>query len=537
MPEGAAVLSALADAPLPSALSRRRGALRAAAATLDPRAPPADAPPPGAYGDLPGAGALRALALLRAGRAAEALDLLAGAPDALDRAPPALRARVLPPLLEAALAADRPLLAAALRGRLDRVAGLAEPGAAAFLAARAAAAAGNDAAAAAGFAAAAAAGTVWGHRARLAGIDLGLPSGAPEPAAALEALGEARALWRGDDEALDTLRRAARLAGEAGDARAAAEALGEIWWRGGRRPEDAAAALGALRAFYEAGASGRLTLPSFMEGHRRLAGPFRLLPGHAALAEGFADHLLARGATGAAAAEYADAAAHLLFGAERGLWPAAPARLDALRLKEAEAHLAGGRPEAAAPLLEGPLRAPEAGAAARLDELRLRRLVLSGEAPAEGAPATSGADPGLLARAARGHVIARRWGPALDAYRALWDATGGAVPAEDAGGALLAAHHGGDEEMRARAERALAAAGGARAAMAEGGLAPEGDPGALGAARLRGALGRSEDALRASARLAEAAAAAGGPDGPADVPAGGPAADRGGINTSLTDGP
>ena len=524
VPEGAAVVAALANVPLPSARSARRAALRAAFTSLDPRAaPPAAGPPPGAFGDLPGAAAIRSHALVRSGRTADAVALVAGTLASLDEAPPALRARVLPDLVEAALAEDRPALAAALHERLLGVADLAESGAPAYLAALRHVAAGDAAAAAAGFAAAGATDTIWGHRARLAGIELDHDADTIEAADAIERLAGARAHWRGDLEALGTLRRIAALATETDDSLVAAMALGEVWWRGGRTEAAADGALAALRTFYDAGASGKLALRDFMEGHRRIAGAFRLLPGYATLSEGFADHILSRGAAAAAAAEYALTRAHLEFGAERGLRALPAARLDLLRLKEADAHLAGGRTDAALQLLREPLLSADAGHAERLAELRLRHLVLTGDSPAA-ASAGSGATADLLARAARAHVLAGRWAPALDAYRALWGRAGGEVAPEDAIGALLAAHHGGDPAMLARAEQVLASAGGVRAEAVEGGLAPGDDPGALGAARLRGALARADGALRVGTRL--------GGGAPADP------SDKGGdINTSLTGGP
>ena len=523
LPEGAAIVAALADVPLTSVQSARRGALRAAFASLDPRAAsPAVAPPLETFGNLAGAAVLRSHALARTGRAAEALALVAGSLTSVDEAPPAVRARVLPDLVEAAVTADRPALAAALHQRLIGVADLAEPGALAYLAARRDVAAGEPAAAAAGFAAAEATGTIWGHRARLAGIDLDLESGTLEPTDALGRLAGARARWRGDGEALGTLRRIARLATETGDSLAAASASGEIWSRGGRTEAAANETLAALRTFYDAGASGDLALHDLMEGHRQVAGAFRLLPGYAALSEGFADRLVSRGATEAAAVEYRLTRAHLEFGAERGLWAPSPSRLDALRLKEADAHLAGGRPDAALPLLRDPLSSSDAGPAARLAELRIRHLALIDDGPA--VSAGSEVAPDLLARAARAHVLARRWAPALDAYRTLLREAGGEVAPEDAIGALLAAHHGGDAAMQARAELSLTAAGGVRAEAVEGGLAPGDDLEALSAARLRGALARADGALRVGARLAG--------DAPTD-----PAGERGGINTSLTGGP
>ena len=525
VPEGAAIVASLADVPLPSAQSARRGALRAAFSSLDPRAAsPAAGPPPGAFGDLPSAAVIRSHALVRAGRSTDASALVAGSLASLDETPPALRAHVLPDLVEAAVAADRPALAAALHERLVGVAHLAESGAPTYLAARRDAAAGSEAAAAAGFAAAGATDTIWGHRGRLAGIDLDLDAGTIELAHAFERLAAARARWRGDLEALDTLRRIAALAAETGDSLVAAGALGEIWWRGGRTEAAADDALAALRTFYDAGASGELALRAFMEGHRRIAGAFRLMPGYAALSEGFADHVLSRGASAAAAAEYALTRAHLGFGAERGLWPPSPSRLDLLRWKEADAHLAGGRPDAALELLRDPFPPADARHAARLAELRLRHLALTDDPAAAPVPIGSDATPELLARVAKGHVLAGRWAPALDAYRALWRGAGGDVAPEDAIGALLAAHHGADAAMLARAERALAAAGGVRADAVQGGLAPGDDPGALGAARLRGALARADGALRVGARLAGGA--------PAD-----PAGDGGDINASLTGGP
>ena len=523
VPEGRAIVAALSDAPLGPTQSARRSALGAAFALLS-RRPRPDAPIPlPASPDLPGAAALRAYALVRSAQIDEGLALLTASPAALGETPPALRAHILPDLLDAAMASGRPALVEELFEHLTRTASLAEPGALHYLEARRDDLAGNAAAAAAGYADAATTATEWGHRARLADIELDLESGTSDSVEALRRLDGARAMWRGDSAALDTLGRIARIAARSGDASRAAEALGEIWWRGGRAEADAQEALSALRTFYQAGTSGDLPFEDLVEGHGRLARLFRLMPGYAALSEAFADHLLSRGATGAAAAEYAQTREHLQFGAEKGLWELPPSRSTGLVLKEAGALLDGGRVEAARPLLQEVPPAAAPADLAKLAELRMRYLVLTGDPATDAHPANSGTAPDLLSRAARTHLLARRWMPALDAYRALWQETRGEVTPDDAIGALLAAHHGGDPALLARAERRLADAGDARSDAVEGGLVPAGAPGALDAARLRGAMDRADGALRVSTRLA------------VDAPSG--AADHGGINTSLTGGP
>ena len=442
--EGRSIVAALSDAPLRSTQSARRGALRAAFVSLDePAAFPAPPPPPlRALADLPGAAAIHAHALVGSGRAAAALPLLEVDARAVDEASPALRARILPGLIEAAVVAGNSELAAMLQGRLVEVARFSEPGAISYLAARQAQAAGDEAGAAAHLGAAAAADTIWGHRARLDEIDTGRAAETLDMPAALGKLAVARARWRGDDASLGTLRRIAALATKTGDELGAAEALGEIWWRGGRAAHDAGRALEALGGFYAAGGSGEMALHDFIEGHRHVAERFRLLPGYDALSEGFADHLLSRGATDAAAAEYEAVRAHLEFGAERGLWAPAPARHDALRLKEAGAHIAGGRLDAARALLRDPLRAATARDAARLGELRAHPLMLAADAPAyaerpsdarapaEDAPAPRG-DPGALDTARLRSALVRADDVLRTAIGPAEDAPAG--PADDRG--------------------------------------------------------------------------------------------------------
>jgi hypothetical protein len=79
---------------------------------------------------------------------------------------------------------------------------------------------------------------VWAHRARLLIVRLGLHYQAIDHDEALSMLARADALWRGDDDALETLLDIERVATEAGHPKAAAIALGTLMMRHPmRRPQ------------------------------------------------------------------------------------------------------------------------------------------------------------------------------------------------------------------------------------------------------------------------------------------------------------
>jgi hypothetical protein len=159
-----------------------------------------------------------------------AATVLSNSDRPFDDMPPALIERTLPPLLEAAVAAEDWRLARDLAERMTAIHEDGE-GALPYLLGLVALGGGQDLAAFEQFVQASAARDVWAHRARLLIVRLGLHYQAIDHDEALSMLARADALWRGDDDALETLLDIERVATEAGHPKAAAIALGTLMMR------------------------------------------------------------------------------------------------------------------------------------------------------------------------------------------------------------------------------------------------------------------------------------------------------------------
>lgn len=511
--EGRDVVAALSDAALAPALRARRDLLAASLSVLDPLW----------QGDLPSAvrvleaasgptaRILHAYGLQRMGASGAAAALLSGDAGRLDALPPPLVSRVLPSLLAAAVAAEDWPLARGLAGRLALVRDPGD-GALPYLLGQVALGGGDPLVAFEHFVEAAPARDVWGHRARLEIVRLGLDHEAIGHDEALALLSRADTLWRGGDDGLRTLLEMERVAVEGGNSRAAALALGEVLVRHGDAPEAEAAetrAMSHVHDYYEAGRTGEIDLDAFIEGHRELSAMFRFVPGFEDASAVFADHMLSIGATAAAAEEFRLTREYLEAAAELGLREPEPARLDRLRLREAETHLAGGRIEAAGLLLGAPLRSEDAALETQLHQLRARFAALSGEALPDGSGVLPRSE-NLLRLLARGHVSAGRWGEARDAYVELWQMLGDDMPSADAVGLLVAAERTGDAHLVDTLAPLLSDRDREMALVLMDGAAPDASGARLGSASARALVQRAADALERVEALADEMVA--GPD-------------------------
>ena len=446
--EGRSLLDGLGRRLSPE-MAARRAALELAFALLDSRG----GPPPDsaaallgpAYAAWPDQPLFAALAHRRAGDMAAAGEVLAPAAARLDHLSPRMQEELLPALLDVAVTAARWDTARALAARFGSFDSLRESPAYGYLLGRTAQAGGDLLSAFDYFRAAGEGGDLWAHLARVALIELGLDSGTLAKEDARRLMAQASAAWSGDSHAIALLQRRAALEMELDDPVAALELFAAIVTR---HPDSPPAALARQQArslwteFYARGARGEIPLAEFLSGHRRVAMDYRFEPGFDLATEQLADRFLAAGATMAASDEYRDTHDYLLVAQDLGIVDTDDLRLDALRLKQAEAFYRGGQLDPLSYLLAEGLRSndpalgnqlnllkarfyAERGEAEQLVDirvaeptlhyLRLRAAALCGQ---QNWPAAQAADPELLDRAGTDMAFGDTVRLLLSAYRA-----------------------------------------------------------------------------------------------------------------------
>ena len=402
-----------------------------------------------APGDLPYRQAILAAAHARTGDHEAAVETLTPALEDLAELPRGLATRLVPLLLDAAVerhawdtaralavrALDEPWLrdGSALEYQLGRIALYYEDGVRAF-----------D-----HLAKAAAQDDIWSHRARMALIGLVQESGAATPEEIQEMLIRAYSSWRGDEETIQTLKRLEEVSVRAGDPIGALMALSRIMTNYPGSPAAAAARIRAhqtIKSYYDAGLMGEIPLDKFLSGHAKIARDYRFVEGYDLATERFADHLLSLGATGRAGDEYRLAYEYLEAAEQLGLFSTPLARIEALRLKEADARLTGGRTARAAAILGRAFEAEGPGVADRLGKLRARYFELTGET-LEGGTAPEAPSATYIRLIAEEHYAAEDWAAAKGAYLKLAEALGEELPPEDAVALVLSAHRSGDTTL------------------------------------------------------------------------------------------
>ncbi|WP_212522759.1 hypothetical protein [Actibacterium sp. MT2.3-13A] len=451
VPEGRSILSGLDGLPLAPAPAARGDAVALALDLLDPRGAPLrdadrarlDAGWEG-WADRP---LFLALDELRRGSPAEAAAHLDGALLRLDAYPAPFQAAVLPGLLEAAIEAGHWQMARDLAARFKDHAELRDGSAYHFLLGRAAHAGGELLAAFDSYALVAAGSDRWAQRARLALVRLGQETGTLTAAEARVLLAQARQIWRGDALAVETLQALTEAEIALGDSVAALEVLGELFSSYPDTPTAEAArtrAQGLLETYYARAAEGDIPLSDFMLGHRQISRDYRLAPGFDRLAEVFAERFLAAGASDVAAREYGMIHDYLAVARDLGLAEVAPERLDALRLKQAEALLTGGQHEAVAALLARGIDTDSTALRDRLNLLQARLFDATGAPERVLETQVTLPSEDYLRIKAEAHFAREDWTAAKAAYARLWHRQGDALRFGDAINLLLAAHRSGD---------------------------------------------------------------------------------------------
>lgn len=300
------------------------------------------------------------------------------------------------------------------------------------------------------YAEASAARDLWGHRARLALIDLGLKSETLTPEDHERMLVVAAQLWSGDEAAIALRQRLAHVQVTRGNTAAALEALGRIL---ARHPDSEQARLAQqqvralLGAFYAEGAAGDLPLARFLEGHRRIANHFRFHKDFDRHAEAFADRFLTVGATEVAAREYATIFDYLSVARDLGLQEPSPLRLAELRLKRAGALMQGGQLAAAAPLLADLPEGAGRGLADRLNVLRAQLFDETGQSAAVLDTYVSAPSIEYLRIKATAHFMRADWAEAQEVYGRIWFREKDQMRFSDALNLLLSAYRTADKAL------------------------------------------------------------------------------------------
>ncbi|ETX28890.1 hypothetical protein RISW2_04045 [Roseivivax isoporae LMG 25204] len=411
---------------------------------FDPRrhdpVPAADAAPEGP--DVPLFSALLAIAEGPTGPIPDFAEAI----DRIDALPVALQAVALPPMLDHAVGAERWWEARKLAGRFEEIDALREGSVYHYQLGRVAEAGREDVAAFDSYLRAATGRDAAAQRARLALVALGQRTGTLEPAEAAEMLRAARRLWQGGPLGRQTLAALAAADLAAGDRVSALVVLHDILraYPDSLDAQKARAEAEALLAqVYGEGLSGIMPLPVFMQAHQRLAEDFRMSGLFDAYSESYAGLLMSHGFTAAAAEELSVLRDHVAVAQDLGLGKAEPARDDRLRLAEAEALIAGGRPEEAVPLLAAPLGAENPELSERLLHLRASVFEASGDTEAL-LDATPPEPSERFLRLKADALFAREsWSEAYETYRALWERAPAAMAPSRAARMLLAAHRSG----------------------------------------------------------------------------------------------
>ncbi|MGR3269995.1 hypothetical protein DU478_14770 [Thalassococcus profundi] len=400
--------------------------------------------------------ALRTAAFARLDRHAEAARLLPFAIQTLDALSPAIRAAILPDLLEAALFAEAWPEAKVLATRFADHAELRDSPAYRFLLAHAAELSGDLLSAFDGYMRAAEGRDAHAQRARLALVLLGRRTETLSLAEAVETLKAARWAWSGDEVATEVAQYLADYSVEHGDTRAALWAL-DLLLTEATDPDEAEAlrdrARDVLEAFYEAGATGEIALGTYLEDHAVISLRWRFLDGFAERAAVLPQTLLDTGMTALAAREFRTLRDVEEASGEFGQSIPDRAMLLQLSLGEAHALLAGGQAGAAVDVLI-PLSARHGGDG-DVERLLVEALSQAGRSDELADLRVRGLDFDLQRRRATTLYENAKWAPAHEALLELWDSYPGQFGFSDASRLIRAAHEVGNTDTVSRVATAF----------------------------------------------------------------------------------
>ncbi|MGR3322021.1 MAG: hypothetical protein ACU0DK_08835 [Pseudooceanicola sp.] len=450
-PEGLSILSDLSSEGLPPVHRLRAAAYELALGLLDYRERPlserALALLEPKHAGWPDQVLFRAVRLIDAGDHEGAAPHLAAAADRLARFPEPVQERWLPGFLESAIATRQWRLARDMAARFDDLPVLRGGTAYHFLLGQAAEAGDDTLGAFDSYAHVMGGKDLWAHRARRAIVDMGLRENALSSSEAAALLAIERELWHGDEYAAETLQDLASLQMIEGDVVAAVVTYGQTMaaYPGTAHAQAARQKAHALiDTLYQKGAEGTISLSEFMEVHSRIESHYRFDVTFADAAELFADTFYATGATTIAATEYEVIHDYLAVARDLGIDAIDEDRLAGLRLKQAEALLAGGQYDQLARLLELGIRTEDPDQIAKRDLIAAEYYRETGQ-PAEIAEQGVGTPSvRLLTLRAQAHFDAGNWDKAEMAYAELWALEGEEMPFSEAMRFLLAAYRNGN---------------------------------------------------------------------------------------------
>ncbi len=391
-----------------------------------------------------------ATARVMIGEESEAVRAISASIEELDTLPDHLAAKVLPTLLEASIGVEDWKTARSLTKQFMKREMLRESDALNYLLGQTALHHGEDIRAFDHFLLAAGGRNIWGHRSRLAIVDLAIANDSLAPAEVQEMLSTVYSLWQGDAYAVMALERKLSLALEHNDWLAALDVIAIIlrhYPKSGVADTARGEIEATLAAFYGAGRNGDLSFVEFLSGHRQIARNFRFIQGYDAWSETFADHVLGLGAIGMAAAEYRTTREYLEASGKLEIFDVEPKRLSMLKLKEAEARIDAGQMDRAATLLryEGESDG-NSDHLARLSALRARYSELTG-LTLEDASDAAAHSATYIRLMAQQHFADENWAEARSHYLKLVRLLGPKLQDRDAVELILAAHRSGDEEL------------------------------------------------------------------------------------------
>lgn len=290
---------------------------------------------------------------------------------------------------------------------------------------------------------------VYAQRARLGLVQIGLETETMPPEDAESILEDNRYTWRGDGYEVDLLMKLADLKLERGDRAGTMLALGQVFTRYPEDPEAKAAeavARGLLNAFYKAGTEEEISLAAFMTGHRTIETIYHFVSGFEDYHAAFAEHLLDRGLTLAAAQEFGTAAEYLQVAKDLGLWDIPQIKLEGLRLRKAEAQWAGGQAALAAITLAPIEPTGTPGFDDKVNTLRAEVFGALDNPDEVVATVVDLRTPKYVRMLAEAHFSKAAWTGAVAHYAELRAEHAGAYEAQDAISHVLAAYRAGDLE-------------------------------------------------------------------------------------------
>lgn len=298
----------------------------------------------------------------------------------------------------------------------------------------------------------------WSQLASLSLVKMGLATKTLTPADARTLLEQIRFAWRGNALSSEVLKLLVKTELSLNDIPAALEVLGEIIYIN----DDADAVKAAkeqsnvlLNLYYEDGASGKISLSKFMNGHKRITQDYRFQEGYDLFSERFADRFFAIGASNEAAFEYETTYNYLSVAQDLGLFEVTSERLDKLHLKQVAALMRGGQYDLAEPILT---LGPESTAPEILDQFTfLKAEVFTRTGKLQSILETQAHKPSIdyLRIKAHAYFSMENWQNAAKTYYIIWQRMGNDTLFTDTLNLFLSAYRNNDSQLTIKLAKAF----------------------------------------------------------------------------------